>query len=320
MRTTHRTSFSWVGLSGVSCNAIAIPGYGSVPWDPRRWPDVHHRIISIASEILGSLLRPKYLVRIEERVYISDETDPGRSGNIPEILIGMRPGGDARPWETGGDIAVDVAEPIVATTLFAEDIHEARLEIIDRERRHLVTVIEVVSPSNKVSGSQGRLSFDRKRREVLNSPSHWVEIDLLRGGPPQPIRKIIQPCECMVHISRQESRPKGLLWPIRLSQRLSKVTIPLHAGDPDVPLDLQAVLDVAYERANYDLEIDYRTEPIPPLDREWDEWSQRLLQERGLRQPKDSVQFYCMFMCKLTTARSRARKPLATRSHGPPWE
>lgn len=260
-----------------------FPGMDPYLEDPRRWPDVHHRIISVASEILGALLRPKYLVRIEERVYISDETDPGRSAIIPDILIGVRPGREETPWDPAGDITVDVAEPIVATTLFEEDIREARLEIIDREQRGLVTVIEVVSPSNKVAGSQGRLSFDRKRREVMNSPSHWVEIDLLRDGLSIPIRTMIQPCEYMVHVSRQELRPKGLLWPVRLSQRLPKVTIPLHNDDPDVPLDLQAVLDAVYDRANYDLEIDYQTNPIPPLSHKWAEWSQRLLEEKGLR-------------------------------------
>jgi hypothetical protein len=260
-----------------------FPGMDPYLEAPRRWPDVHHRIISVASEILGGLLRPKYLVRIEERVYISDETDLGRLGIIPDLLIAMRPGREGEPLGAGEDIALDVAKPIVATTFIEEDIHEARLEIIDREERRLVTVIEVVSPPNKLAGTHGRASFERKRREVMNSPSHWIEIDLLRGGTHFPIRNLIQPCEYMVHISRQEMRPKGLLWPLRLSQRLPKVTIPLHAGDPEVQLDLQAVLDTAYDRANYDLEIDYRTEPIPPLGSGWAEWADSLLKQKGLR-------------------------------------
>ncbi len=93
--------------------------------------------------------RPKYLVRIEERIYNSDETDPGRSAIIPNTLVGMRTGREGKPLEAGGDSAADVAEPIVVTTLFEEDIHEARLEIIDREHRLLVTVIEIVSPSTR---------------------------------------------------------------------------------------------------------------------------------------------------------------------------
>ncbi|MFI5074916.1 MAG: DUF4058 family protein [Actinomycetales bacterium] len=48
-------------------------------------------------------------------------------------------------------------------------------------------------------------------------------------------------------------------------------------------LDLQAVLNAAYDRAGYDLEIDYRADPVPPLGPEWNAWANRLLQERGLR-------------------------------------
>ena len=82
---------------------------------------------------------------------------------------------------------LEVAEPIVATTWFEEEIHEAFLKIIDRESRDVVTVIEILSPTNKVPGSPGRESFEEKRREVMHSPSHWVEIDLLRGTRMVPV-------------------------------------------------------------------------------------------------------------------------------------
>ena len=49
-----------------------------------------------------------------------------------------------------------VAEPVEVTVMFEEEIHEARLAVIDREQRLVVTVIEVLSPTNKVAGSRGR--------------------------------------------------------------------------------------------------------------------------------------------------------------------
>jgi len=61
------------------------------------------------------------------------------------------------------------------------------------------------------------------------------------------------------------------------------VEIPLRPEDRDVRLDLQAVLTTAYDRAAYDLEIDYRTNPTPPLTGEWADWAHRLLQEKNLR-------------------------------------
>ncbi|MBM3708332.1 MAG: DUF4058 family protein, partial [Actinobacteria bacterium] len=69
----------------------------------------------------------------------------------------------------------------------------------------------------------------------------------------------------LVHVSPTDLRPKGLLWPIRRRDRLPVVGIPLSSEDAPAPLDLQTVLTVAYDRAGYDLEIDYTRTPVPPL-------------------------------------------------------
>jgi hypothetical protein len=65
------------------------------------------------------------------------------------------------------------------------------------------------------------------------------------------------------------------------------VPIPLRAGDDDVILELQTVLDDTYDRAGYDLEIDYGKDAVPPLSPEWNAWADRLLREKGLRQPQE---------------------------------
>lgn len=259
-----------------------FPGMDPYLEDPGLWPDVHHRIIAIAGDLLGERLRPKYYVRIEERIYLADESDPVRSVRAPDLRIASFPGGQDQAFVPGG-IGLDVAEPVVFDTMFEEDVHEARLEVIDREHHLTVAVIEVVSPANKVAGSHGRASFRQKRREVMGSPSHRVEIDLLRAGHRFTPSMGLPACEYLVHVSNAARRPRGLLWPIRLSQRLPVVSIPLLPEDPDVPLDLQAVLTTAYDRAAYDLQIDYRSDPVPPLSHEWADWSHNLLRDRGLR-------------------------------------
>jgi hypothetical protein len=202
---------------------------------------------------------------------------------VPDVRIAARPGWEDRPFEPGGAAAVEIAEPIVVTTLIEDEIHESRVEIVDREHRQVVAVIEVLSPANKVLGSRGRASYEEKREEIMHSPSHFVEIDLLRSGEPVHTREILPPCEYLVHLSRNSKRPKALAWPIRLSQRLPVIPIPLKAGDPDARLDLQTVLTTAYDRARYDLSIDYTREPVPPLPPEWAAWADRLLKEKGLR-------------------------------------
>jgi hypothetical protein len=234
-----------------------FPGMDPYLEEPGFWPDVHHGLISEVRDILARQLRPKYYVRIEERVYLSGENDPGRIA----IISDMR----------SGDSLMD------------DEIHEDRLQVINAERHQVVTVIEIASPTNKVAGWQGRASYLRKREEVMNSPSHFVEIDLLRAGDPLNFRELLPPHDYLVHVSIRQRRPRARAWPIRLQQRLPVVEIPLRPEDKDVPLDLQEVLSAVYDRAGYDMSINYHSEPNPPLCGENTEWAAKLLREKGLQ-------------------------------------
>lgn len=261
-----------------------FPGMDPYLENPGLWPDVHHRLITIASDLLTTQLRPRYYVRIEERVYVSDEYDPGRAVLIPDMRIAARTrGGGGRGKDSGAGVAA-VVEPVIATTMIEEEIHESRLEIIDREFRSVVTVVEILSPSNKVAGSRGEKSYREKRHDIMHSPSHLVEIDLLREGARIESQEALPPHEYLVHVSSVEHRPKGKLWPIPIESPLPTIDVPLRGDDGPAQLDLQEVLATAYDRAAYDLEIDYSAPPVPPLSPRLAEWADRLLREKQVRQ------------------------------------
>jgi Protein of unknown function (DUF4058) len=267
-----------------------FPGMDPYLEEPRLWPDVHHELISDARAILNKRLRPRYFVRIEERVYVSDEFDPGREFIIPDLRIAGpkrgRPMAGIVGRRNGKSTAgAAVADPIEITSLLDDEIHEARLEVVDAADKHIVTVIEFVSPTNKAAGSRGRESYVDKRREVMSSPSHFVEIDLLRGGTPIYPRSIVPAHEYLVHVSRRVDplRRRGFVWPIRLDQRLPEILIPLRGNDSDAKLDLQAVLSKSYERGAYDLAVDYGRPAVPPLKGEWAKWARRILTARRKR-------------------------------------
>jgi hypothetical protein len=263
-----------------------FPGMDPYLEKPGLWLDVHVSLISQYRDLLAAQLRPKYVVRVEERVYIADEYDDAFKPQLrmPDVQVALSPRWEGAAFEIRGETPQsDVAVGVVATTWFEEEIHEASLKIIDLATRDLVTVIEVLRPTNKALDTPGLQSFEQKRREVMNSSSHWVEIDLLRGERMVPVPKKVGPHEYLVHVSKKDMRPRGLLYPIRLSQRLPVIPIPLKAGDLDARLDLQAALDSIYDRAGYDLDIDYRDEPNPPLDGKLAEWSDMLLRSKGLR-------------------------------------
>jgi hypothetical protein len=249
---------------------------------PDLWPDVHHRLISEIQGTLNSQLRPRYVARVELRVYISDDDDPGREAIIPDLRVeaGPKRKGARKPKRP---LAVAVAEPIIIPLLIDDEIEEARLEIRHRASNALVTIIEVMSPTNKIRGSRGRVSFMEKRRDTLASEVHWVEIDLLRAGDPSLTRPAFRPCDYRILVSRAGERARAKYWPVSVRQALPTIGIPLRGQDPDAPLDLNAVLGAAYDHGAYDLSVDYGGEPEPPLDAGDVAWADALLRERGLR-------------------------------------
>ncbi len=264
-----------------------FPGMDPFLEKPSLWPGVHHNFISVAQGILTAQLRPKYFVRIEERVYIADDSDDPRKAQlrIPDVEVALRSGwGETSFTPVGAEFeSLEIPESVVATTWFEEDVHQAFLNVVDTQSRNVVTVIEILSPTNKIPGSRGRESYEQKYREIMYSPSHLVEIDLLRGSRTVPLPRTVGTHEYLVHISRKHSGPRGQRYPLRLPHRLPAIPIPLKAGDPDATLDLQALVEQTYDRAGYDMEINYSNEPIPPLEAPLEKWADQLLRSKGLR-------------------------------------
>jgi uncharacterized protein YjiS (DUF1127 family) len=56
------------------------------------------------------------------------------------------------------------------------------VEIHETDTMRLVTAIEILSPVNKRSSYEAYHDYQRKRRALLRSTTHLLEIDLLRGG------------------------------------------------------------------------------------------------------------------------------------------
>jgi hypothetical protein len=161
-----------------------------------------------------------------------------------------------------------------------------RVEIRTTAEEQLVTVIEILSPSNKRSGHEDALEYRRKRRDVLRSSAHMMEIDLLRGGERPPLQTPVPAASYYVVLSREGHRPTVDVWPIQLADPLPVLPVPLLEPDPDVPLDLGAAVASVYERGAYGRAIDYREPPPPPpLSEEQAAWVESLLRES--RQQRD---------------------------------
>jgi len=174
-----------------------------------------------------------------------------------------------------------IAEPLIIPMLSDNEIEEAFLSIKDRQSGAPVTFIEIMSPANKIRGSEGRKSCMRKRSEVMASDVHRVEIDLLRSKDPSIPNPPLRPCDYRVLVSRGNDRYNGRYWSITVRQQLPVIGIPLKGKDPDVPLNLGAALTTGYDNAAYDSSIDYTKPPSPPLGTDDARWAGKLLRAKA---------------------------------------
>jgi hypothetical protein len=188
-----------------------------------------------------------------------------------------------RPGRRVGTIASQAAvlEPELFDIPMPQEHQERYLVIRDRDRREVVTVIEVLSPANKRPGSDGYREYYAKRDELLCRRVNLIEVDLLRAGSRLAAVQSLSPgSDYCIFTHRVALRPKAqvLQWTVR--DPLPAIRVPLAANDPDVELDLQKAFAVAFEGGEYDVTIDYGSRLKPPLRKNDIAWMKQLLADR----------------------------------------
>jgi hypothetical protein len=167
--------------------------------------------------------------------------------------------------------------PATYTLPMPQERREAFLTIRDRQNADVVTVIEVLSPTNKAPGSDGRQLYLTKRVDVLESATNLIEFDLLRGGARLPTIEPLKPADYYAFVCRSRKRPKADVYGWSLRDALPIIPVPLAADDDDVTIELQAVFTRIYDDYGYDYSVDYRTPIEPPLSAADADWVARFL-------------------------------------------
>jgi hypothetical protein len=257
-----------------------FPGMDPYLESPSIWPDVHTSLMSIFREQLTPLLAPKYLAELETQVVI-DRLDDDLQVVLPDVSVTTPDVTVAAP----STVAVAAPAPVQVRVPLDVPTRLVSVYIRQRETARLVAVIELLSPVNKRRG-KGREEYLEKRHTFLTSPAHLIEIDLLRSHPRMPFDDPLPPAHYMVMVCKAGERPHSSVWPISVRQPLPTIPIPLLAPDPPVPLDLRQALRTAYERARYDLRVDYLKPPVPPLSPADAAWAEALLGPPGGRAPR----------------------------------
>ncbi|MDZ8184709.1 MAG: DUF4058 family protein [Nostoc sp. ChiSLP02] len=244
-----------------------FPGMNPYLELPALWHEFHNRLIVAISDALTPYLQPKYYVAVETRTYLDDDN--------PELLVGIP---DAIVLTTSKNSTVESVaiatqtRPKQIQLPIPVEVKERYLEVREVGTHNVITVIEVLSPKNKRQG-EGRTAYQKKRQRVLGSLSHLVEIDLLRENPPMPMIGVKETSDYRIVVSRAAIRPMADLYEFQLPQPIPNFLLPLKADEPELEVDLQAIVLGVYDRGSYDLRIDYN-QPVPSpklsqADRQW---------------------------------------------------
>lgn len=266
--------------------AMIFPGMDPYLEAKLIWPGFHNALVVYIRDQLRPQLHPRYIAAVEDRIFLEE---PPRA-MIPDVWIREQ----SSKWSGGGTALLEA--PVETEALDADDpmlieltdseVHQSFIEILDRQSgQRVVTVIEVLSPTNKSPGV-GREAYLAKQKDVWNSPVHLVEIDLLRGGghtvlvPDDDVR-FRRDYDYLVSVNRAtRSRRRFETYPRLVTERLPRISIPLADGDRDVVLDVQAVVAQTYEAGSYQARLHYDQPCVPPLRTEAQAWAAELIRAR----------------------------------------
>src|SRR5436305_12418015 len=122
-----------------------FPGMDPYLEDETLWPAFHHQLVSCLYQILLPGLIDRYRARVGQRHYATEQA--------------------------------------LFTSVVREEHVEEFIEIRQRSDGRLVTLVDVVSPSNKMSDA-GRRAYPAKRTEARSGGANLVEVDLVLQGQP----------------------------------------------------------------------------------------------------------------------------------------
>jgi hypothetical protein len=238
--------------------------------EQQKWTSFHTRFITELSDVLAAKLSPRYEVDPEERIYLESLADDAIRYQSD---VAVHAGDSNVAVSPQSSSQIGAIEPALYTLPMPQEEHKEHFVVVRQPRGEVVTVIEVLSPTNKRKGSDGRHEYLAKRGDLLRSSAHLVEIDLLLGGARLPTLPNLKPTTdyCAV-ISRAGERPQAAVFEWSVRHQLPAIPIPLLPDDPDVFLELQSSLTAVYDRAHFQTSLDYReplTLPIRAADVNW---------------------------------------------------
>lgn len=257
------------------------PFPGMNPYMEERWTDIHARMITSVAARIQKQLPPDLVTEVEQDLKVGSAPEDSRYR--PDVAV-------REPWTEGSGGAAILAPPVqVAKPIIVPLPRPHKRIAIADERGHLITVVEVLSPSNKLNGGMQR--YISKRDDFIDANVNLVEIDLVRvGGLITDLFEGATLTRTMgdaapahvIMVCRGHGFDDRALYPIRYQDRLPAFEVPLRLNEPPVVLDMQSTIEQCFEEAGM-WHASYRKDPAPPLSAEDTVWLDGLLKSKGLR-------------------------------------
>lgn len=245
--------------------------------ESQRWQGFHSRFVTALGDALVRQVRPRYVVDVEDFVYVADAHKEDHELIAPDVSVAQE---DDWSRQSSENVSVGVAmSPAVLTLPTPKRHRQHYLTIQTRDTHQVITVIELLSPWNK-SKSGGRKDYLSKRQNVLATMSHLVELDLLRGGVRLPTVEPLPAGDYYAFVCRIQQRPKADVYSWTVRDPLPEVPVPLAEGDADAVVDLQSIFEQTYDRAGYDYALKYDRAVDPPFNDNDSDWVRELLGAR----------------------------------------
>jgi hypothetical protein len=239
------------------------------------WEGFHHRLVTYSGDALNEILPPHYVADFGEHVRLVDLAVSDLKQAVPDILIARsrrRPAVSPRVRRSGGTAMLEPVKNRLPQ--IKVEVRDVWIEIRRLSDRTPVTMIEVLSPTNK--RGEGIGEYLEKRRATTRQKIHLVEFDFLLRGERLPMENPLPPGDFYAIVSRSRKRPESDVYTWTIRDRLRPLPIPLSPPDPDVLLDLGAVFATAYERGRYAQLLDYTAPPSTLKNAADRTWAQRI--------------------------------------------
>ena len=227
--------------------ASPFPGMNPYLESPAIWAEVHSRLIVAIADALNPQLIPKYRAAIERRIYDLSGDEAILIG-IPDVTVEQRTN-RVRPTNVA---VMTPTNPRKVRVPMPVEVRESYLQIKEVASGEVVTSLELLSPMNKRPG-RGRTQYEEKRKEILSSETHLIEIDLLRQGKPMPLTTGDIESHYRILVSRSYQRPQADLYLFNLSDEIPGFPLPLKVGETEPIIMLHDLLNQVSERAGYDV-------------------------------------------------------------------